>query len=138
MDIYLKARRKELQRMQEQASALETRLHKREKQLAVLERQLNRQNARTAKVERQQRALEEDVRKKRAESERMGHEISKLKQGLVAEEANLQTAKNKRAIRQKMAKYRVEIQDLESEVVVLERSIDRILLVRAKHALETE
>ena len=140
LDAYLESRRGELQKLQGQASQLESRLYEREQELAKLNMRLKQETAKTAEAENKQRLVEQEVRAKQSQLNDIQTEVSGLKRKMSQLEVRLSNAeeKNKQRIKERIAEYEVAIEDLEGEVIVLERSIDRILLVRAKHAMESE
>ncbi|WP_177419863.1 hypothetical protein [endosymbiont of Lamellibrachia barhami] len=140
LEAYLESRKRELKSMQKHALLLESRLYDREEKLKSLDRSLKAESAKAENIEHKQREIERAVSKKRTELARVVKEVKGLKVELAKFESLLATAKerDKQIVKERMAEYEVEIEDLGAEVAVLERSIDRILLVRAKHALETE
>ena len=138
LEAYLESRRKELGDMQAHASSLGTKLELRKDELVRLDTALRGEQAKTGQVDRKRQLLEQEVQQKLAELNKKEQEVQKLKSELAQLESDLHKAQDKRAVNTQMAEFEVEIEDMEAEIAVLERSIDRILVVRAKHALETE
>ena len=140
LDAYVESRRQELARLQEQALNLEKRLQIKENELAVLDEQLGKETALARKAGNKQNAAEQQVLAQKTELNNIKQEIAVLKQKISEQETLLGNVKeeNKRRIRETIMAYEVEIEDLDAEISVLERAIDRIVLLRTKHALETE
>lgn len=138
LDAYLESRRKELRNMQMHAASLEAQLGAHKSELVSLDLALSKEQSQTSQVDRERQQLEQQVKQKLAELNDKEQEVQQLNAQMAQLESDLSTAKDKRAIQNQMAGFEVEIEDLESEIALLERSIDRILVVRAKHGLETE
>lgn len=140
LDEYIESRREKLAVMQKEALDLEKRLQKKEQELAALDHKLRNETTVALEVERKQKSIEKEVLDKQFELGKTTQDVVNLRQKLSHQEVLLGNAKeeNKRQIREAIAAYEIEIEDLESEVSVLERAVDRILTVRTKHALETE
>lgn len=137
LDAHLDSRRNELARLQSQARELENRLKKKDLELDTVNEKLQSAKAQSATQQRELDALNDDIKEKQ-------NELSSLQAKLVqlqTEHSNLMSNleslnQNKREVDAKIMRSETEIEQLQDEVAVLERAIDRILLVRAKHALE--
>lgn len=136
LDAHLASKRQELSRLEQQSSALEQRLLQKKSQLKTLDNRVQTARKTSSSAEQELADLNDEITVKQAELESV---LSKL-QELKSEEQNLREGlaalnEDKREMDEKLVRHELEIEQLESEVVVLEKAIDRILLVRAKHAL---
>jgi chromosome segregation ATPase len=138
LDAYLESRRKELKRMQSQAALLEVQLGARKSEMINLDSILRKEQANATQIDIERQRLESEVSQKLTELKNKEQEVQKLKTQMARLESDLSQAKDKRSVQNQMAGFEVEIEDLENEIAVLERSIDRILVTRAKHGLETQ
>ena len=134
---HLDARRQELKRLEAQSSALELRLLEKQDQLQSLNQKVQTARNLSNTANNELAGLNAEIETNQNE---LKQTLTKL-QSLRAEEQGLRQSlatlnSDKRAMDEKLIRYELEIEQLESEVVVLENAIDRILLVRAKHALE--
>lgn len=136
LDAHLDSRRQELTRLEQQSSALERRLLQKQSQLKALDIKVQTARNLSESATGELTELNSEIAVKHDELETT---LTKLKE-LRAEEQKLRQSlaglnNNKREMDEKLVRYELEIEQLETEVVVLEKAIDRILLVRAKHAL---
>lgn len=137
LEAHLASRRQELARLEQQSSVLEQRLLQKKRQLKTLDNKVQSARKVSSSAKQELADLNDEISVKQAELESV---LSKL-QELRSEEKMLRESlaalnNDKREMDEKLIRYDLEIKQLETEVSVLEKAIDRILLVRAKHALE--
>nr|WP_281722625.1 hypothetical protein [Nitrosomonas nitrosa] len=136
LEEYIKSRKQELARLEQQSSVLEQRLVQKKIQLQELGTRLQSAEQDSSRSTKELTDLNQEIAIKKAELESVLSRLNQMK----AEERQLKenlahlTGK-KREVDERLVRYELEIEQLESEVVLLEKAIDRILLVRAKHAL---
>lgn len=108
-------------------------------ELGALKRDMDAANADSAAADRTLQKTREDIQIRSAELSDIQRNILLLQEQIAHSERNLQSGKyTPTTDSTEVQKHREEISRLESEVALLGRSIDRILLVRAKHGLQTK
>ncbi len=130
---YLERRQEELARLEGVATGLERHLTQKSGELNDLQQRLGNVRAKSAasrqnianlniEIQKQQTALTD----KQAEIKSLKSEMQRLSR----------ETKDQQLLKERIASYEVEIEDLQQEVEVIDRSIDKILTIRARHALE--
>ena len=130
---YLDRKRQELARLEGVAADLDHHLARQSNQLHGLQQRLG--NVRSESVASRNRiaALNAEIEKQQAELSDKRARIRQLK----AEMQRLaRERKDQQELKGRIASYEVEIEDLQQEVEVIDRSINKILTIRARHALE--
>lgn len=136
LDAHLEGKRRELRALSQEAEGLSERLNRRRDDLAIAARTLSTESAKSAEAKRDERKINADIQSAQKKLEALEASIRLLR--LDIEKLGLQKNKleNRREATRLIARRQIEVKKLEKEVVNLERAIERILLVRAKHGLK--
>lgn len=135
LEDHLQERRNELAKLKKEADALGVRLSTKQQQLNQLDQKLNSVRQSNIRSKKELTQLQQDVKNKQIELQQTQEQIAALKQKEASLKAELETVKDKRTAAEKLTRYQIEIEQLETEVTLLEKAIDRILLVRVKKAI---
>lgn len=139
LESHIDEKRQELLGLEQQSVALEKRLAEKQVELEGLDATLRKEKKNKQRVDRTWSEVSKEVDSKTVELQQVLRETKRLNTDLVMLKATLISASDeKQEIEDQIELYHVEIEDLEAETTVLERAIDRLLAVKAKHALETE
>lgn len=136
LDAHLESKRRELRALSQEAAGLSERLNRRRGDLASAARALSSETAKSAEAKREERRINADIQRAQQKLEALESRIKQIRRD--TEELRSQKSKleDRRAATRLIARREIEVKNLEKEVVNLERTIERILLVRAKHGLK--
>ena len=136
LDSYLESRKADLAKLQTDAQGLSTTLSQRQAKLDAVEaalvdaeRNASSSAAELAAIRQELTRSKEQLAAARARATDLQSQITNLR-------ANLLQLQDKRSAQEQIALNEVKLQRLQGEVEVLERAIERTLLVRARHALQ--
>ena len=139
LESHLDSKRQELASLEAKSAALEKRLADKQDQLQGLDLALREEKQNKRAVDHAWTEVSQEIESTTAELEQVLRETKTLNTGLVLLESTLTVSSDEQQeVEDRIIGYQVEIDNLEAETVVLERAIDRLLAVKAKHALETE
>lgn len=138
LNAHLDKKRKELNSMQKKASDLESILYQQKMKLKKANNKYYKKLSKNKEISFKEQNFQKQLIQKNKELEQLSGQLNSLKKEMNNLENKLSSTKknNKKVIRENIARQKIEIEDLESEIALLERSINRILIVRAKHSLE--
>jgi chromosome segregation ATPase len=107
-------------------------------ELAVLQRDIDIASTQGIVADKELQSATQEIQARSVELTETQQRIAKLHAKIAQSEKSLHVAKNGVKGNTEAQKYKEEIERLENEAALLGRSIDRILLVRAKHGLQTK
>lgn len=138
LDNHLASRRAELDKLMDESAELSLRLNGRERTLREINDDYNKKAEASKYLDAEETQLKAEAAVRQEELELVQDKLEKLndKLKLMRDKASSDRAV-KDELQKQIANNEKQIADLEKEVVVLERAIDRIITVRARHALET-
>jgi chromosome segregation ATPase len=135
---HLAERKTVLDSLRERVDNLVMSISQKTNELAALERDIDVTSAQNIAADRALQGTREEIQARTTELREMKQNISVLHEQLAQSERNLQSGNRVQDSNAKVQEHQHEIARLENEVALLGRSIDRILLVRAKHGLQTK
>ena len=107
-------------------------------ELAVLQRDIDIASTQGIVADKELQSATQEIQARSVELTETQQRIANLHAKITQSEKNLYAAKHPAKGNTEAQKYKEEIERLENEAALLGRSIDRILLVRAKHGLQTK
>ena len=132
---YLAERKLILDALRTRVDTLAVSISQKNNELMELQRDIDLANTQGAIADKELQSTTQKIQVLSLELNEKQRGITNLHAKIAQSEKSLKPSKNDNTEAQK---YKDEVARLENEVAVLSRSIDRILLVRAKHGLQTK
>lgn len=136
LEAYLESRRADLTKLETEAQSLSAQLSRKEAALdsvdvalAAAEKDAHNSDAELSVIRQELTRANAQLTATRAKAAELQTRIATLR-------ANLMQLQDKRAAQEQIALSEVQLKRLQGEVEMLERTIERTLLVRARHALQ--
>jgi chromosome segregation ATPase len=138
LEAYLKSREADLKRLEAESASLTTQLSKSQASLDSVERALAAAEKTAKGSDAELVALRADVSRANEQLASARGRAADLEIRIAGLRAELKTLNHKTAVQERIAKNEVQLERLQGEVAMLERAVERTLVVRARHALQTE
>lgn len=138
LDNYLATQKKTFFKLQAEANNLEKRLFIQENRLKELEQDIIVFKAQSAELHAENSNLETDVLKQKQRLQVAFNRVKNLRSEEKTLTSELAQLNDKQLVINRMLAQKEQVDILNSEVEILERAIDRVLLIRAQHALSVE
>lgn len=134
---HLAERRTVLDDLRARADTLAINVSRKTNELLDLQRDIDVANTKRVIADKELQSATKEIQARSIELTETQQRIADLQAKIARSEKNLKMAESGITVNTETQKYKEEIVQLEGEVALLGRSIDRILLVRAKHGLQT-
>ena len=138
LDSHLQQRLKVLEDLKQKVASLENRLLNSEGELDKLNLKLIGLKNNSIQLNHLRNQLLSDIQNKKKELATMTTRMKELKQKEGDLRESFSRLHDQRTVNEQLASYKIEISQLEGDISNLERSIERTILLRAKHALESQ
>jgi chromosome segregation ATPase len=136
LNSYLESRKADLAKLDAEARGLSSTLQQRQATLDAVEAALVTAERDASASATELTAIRNELARSNQQLAAAKTQAAELQAQVSSLRANLLQLQDKRAAQEQIALNEVKLQRLQGEVEVLERSIERTLLVRARHALQ--